>query len=276
MTTVSTKAPIILVTGSTDGIGRTTAELLAARGARVIVHGRNRERAEALTAELRARGAEPLEPVIADFSRFADVRALVQTLEARAVSLDVLLNNAGVFCNDLERAEGHEKTFTVNHLAPYLLTQLVLASPVGVNLRRVVNVSSVAHQRGDLRLDDLDFAQRGFGGYATYAASKLANVVFSCELARRLASRHIDVNALHPGVVSTKLLTEGFRMEGPDSLEDGAKTSVRLALDADVAGHTGGYYVAGVLRPHHAKADDLAFARAFYERSAEIVGVTPA
>lgn len=263
---------MVLVTGATDGIGRETALAIARRGARVIPHGRSAERLSPLSAELAtASGSAPLEPLVLDLARLADVREAGRVLDARGVKVDVLVNNAGVFMREpLLDEEGLELTFKVNHLAPFALTHALLRSAAGAGLARVVNVSSVAHTRGDLRLDDLSFTRRGFDGYATYAASKLANVLFSSELARRLGKAP-TVNSLHPGVVGTKLLKEGFGMGGRDSLADGARTSVRLALDEDVATTTGAYFVDGKVA--RASKDDPALARAFYEKSAELAGV---
>jgi NAD(P)-dependent dehydrogenase (short-subunit alcohol dehydrogenase family) len=269
--------PVVLVTGATDGIGRETAIELARRGARVIVHGRSAAKAEATRAAVeQTRAGAGLEPVVADLASLAEARGIAATLDARGASIDVLLNNAGVFMKSRESSrDGHEVTFAVNHLAPFALTHALLAAKSGASLRRVVNVSSIAHSRGRVDLDDLGFERRGFDAYATYAASKLANVLFTVELARRLAARGVTVNALHPGVVSTKLLTQGFGMRGSDSLAEGAATSVRLALDEDVASVTGGYFAAEKPANVAPAGRDLALARRFYEKSAELAGVAP-
>lgn len=268
---------VVLVTGATDGIGRETAVALARRGARVIVHGRSRARVDGTVAAVEAaRPGAAMEPWIADLASLAEARGVGAALDARGVAVDVLVANAGVY--QRERAtsrDGHELTFAVNHLAPVALAHALLASRAGAALRRVVVVSSIAHSRGVLDLDDLDFHRRGFDPYATYAASKLANVLFAVELARRVRARGTTVNALHPGVVSTKLLTEGFGVRGNDSLEQGAATSVRLALDEDVAATTGGYFAAGRPAPTAAAARDAALARRFYERSVALAGVDP-
>jgi len=269
-------APVVLVTGSTDGIGRTTAVALARRGARVIVHGRAKARVDPVATELRAVAKEAaLEPLALDLARLEDVRAAGAVLDARGVSIDVVVHNAGVYMRErVASADGFEMTLAVNHLAPFALTHALLASAAGASLRRIVVVSSVAHTRGTIDLDDLSFERRGFDPYATYAASKLANVLFAVELARRVR-RGVTVNALHPGVVSTKLLTQGFGMRGPDSLDEGAKTSVRLALDEDIASVTGAYFSGGKRAPWSPLAEDRDLARRFYERSAALAGVTP-
>lgn len=245
--------PIVLVTGATDGIGRETARELVRRGANVIVHGRSAAKANAVRAELEGivRGSA-LEPVLGDFSKLASVRAMGEALAARPERIDVLLNNAGVFLNDRETTEdGFEATFAVNHLAPFLLTHLLLPRLSDGQPARIVNVSSVAHSRGSIDLRKIGSAD-GFEPYRAYATSKLANVLFTVELARRIGPGPLVVNALHPGVVSTKLLTEGFRMRGSDSLAEGAATSVALALAPELASVTGRYFAGGpapVLRP---------------------------
>jgi retinol dehydrogenase 14 len=273
----SAQGPVVLVTGATDGIGRQTALELVRRGVGVLVHGRNTQRLEQVCRELEAEGrGRVLDPLRADLSRLGEVRALVAELEQRQVEVDVLVNNAGVYMRERqETAEGYEMTMGVNHDAPFLLTHLLLAGPSGSTLRRIINVSSIAHQRGRLDLEDLDFKRRGFDGYTVYAASKLANVLFTVELARRLVGQRVTVNALHPGVVSTKLLTEGFGVQGRDSLEEGSATSVKLAVDPELEGVTGRYFMAGREAQMNPAAGDRELARRFYELSARRVGVEP-
>jgi NAD(P)-dependent dehydrogenase (short-subunit alcohol dehydrogenase family) len=271
--------PCVLVTGATDGIGRTTAHLLAKGGADVIVHGRNAARVATVVAEVQAiAGQPPPPPVVADLASLDEVRAAGRALVARGRPLDVLVHNAGVFVHErtLSR-DGHELTFAVNHLAPFVLTHAVVDALAEAPAGRVVHVSSMAHARGRVDFDDLDGARR-FDGLAAYANTKLMNVLFSNELALRLkatpATARVTSNALHPGVVTTKLLREGFGASGPDSLDDGAATSVYLALSPDVAATTGGYFVRqGPARP--GRAVTAAFARRLYEVSTRLTGVTP-
>lgn len=269
--------PLVLVTGATDGIGRETARELTRRGAMVLVHGRDSERLRATAAELAEIAGRPApEPVAADLASLDAVRRLAAEIDERRLRLDVLIHNAGVYMKRRDHsADGHEMTFAVNHLAPFLLTHLLLARPCGAGLRRIVNVSSIAHSRGRVDLDDPQMLRQPFSSYASYATSKLANVLFTVELARRLGGRGVAVNALHPGVASTKLLTEGFEMEGSDSLAESAATSVLLAIDSSVEGVSGRYFMRGRPSPAHPLASDAVLVRRFYELSAALTGVEP-
>lgn len=231
---------VMLVTGATDGIGQETAHQLARGGARVLVHGRSTEKVQAVTATIQAEGGDAA-GFVADLADLGAVRKLAADVEQATDRLDVLLNNAGVFMSDRkETRDGHEVTFQVNHLAHFLLTNLLLPLLERSAPARIINVSSVAHTRGQLDFDDPDL-RRGFEGYRAYAASKLANVLFTLELAERLAGKNVTVNALHPGVIGTKLLREGFGAGGADT-ETGAQTSVYLATSPEVEGVTGRYF----------------------------------
>jgi NAD(P)-dependent dehydrogenase (short-subunit alcohol dehydrogenase family) len=270
--------PTVLVTGATDGIGRRTALDLAERGARVIVHGRGAERAARVHAELARTpsGAAHPAPVVADFAALSSVRRMAAELAARGEAIHVVLNNAGVFMNERHATvDGLETTMAVNHFAPFVLTLELLAGPLGAGVRRVVVVSSEAHASGRIDPDEAAAKKRlfrRFDGYAAYSASKLANVLFTVELARRLGEAGPTVNALHPGVVTTKLLTEGFAMSGPDSLAEGARTSVFLALDASVERTTGRYFVRSRVARAHPDAGSADVCCRFFERSESATG----
>jgi len=235
-------APTHVVTGATDGIGFHTALELIRLGARVLVHGRNEAKARAACERLAT--LEPKAstvPVWGDFAKLAEVRALAGQIAALAPTLDVLVNNAGVFMRSREiSSDGHELTLQVNHLAPFLLTTTLLPQLEAATQGRVVNVSSMAHARGRVVLDDLQSSRR-FEGYAAYGLSKLLNVHFTHELARRVAKTRITTSALHPGVITTKLLKTGFDMSGA-SLESGARTSVYCATAPELAKVSGRYY----------------------------------
>jgi len=236
-----TDGRIVLVTGATAGIGLQTAVDLARKGVRVVVHGRSAEKVDKARSTVEEAGGRA-EGVVFDLASLASVRQGAEELARRFPRLDVLVNNAGVFMNERElTADGLEMTFQINHLAPFLLTNLLLKGPLTGPGARIVNVSSIAHSRGRMRFEDLQLA-RGFQGYAAYAQSKLANILFTFELAKRLPAEQATANCLHPGVVSTKLLVEGFGMNGSDTVEEGAETSVFLATSPEVSGMTGRYF----------------------------------
>jgi NAD(P)-dependent dehydrogenase (short-subunit alcohol dehydrogenase family) len=263
---------IMLVTGASDGIGFETALQLAAQGATVLAHARNEAKAHDTVKRLTEAGVRSARPVWGDLSSMAQVRALATQVKAAAPALDALVNNAGVFMTDEQRSgDGFELTFAVNHFAPLLLTHELLPALEAAPAARVVNVSSVAHQRGRVAVDDLP-APRRFDGYGAYAASKLLNVSFTHELARRLGAKgsRVTTYALHPGVITTKLLQKGFGMGGA-SVASGARTSVFCATSPQV-GASGTYYSDSREVPCAAHANDPALERALYEKSCALVG----
>lgn len=223
----------VLVTGSTDGIGLRTAEILRARGCDVIVHGRDQQKVDAARNQVGA-----VAGLVADLGDLHQVTRLAD--EASELQPTVLINNAGIYSRDRVRVPSGEATWVVNHLAASLLADALI--PTMTHGGRIVYISSVAHSRADIDLDDPEFERRPYDHYAAYAQSKLANLLMAAETARRLGpDSAVAVNSLHPGVVGTKLLTEGFQVPGRDDLDTGSATSVFLALDAD-PGITGQYY----------------------------------
>ncbi len=259
----------ILVTGASDGIGRAAARQLGERGARVLVHGRSPEKAARVAKELAVEtGRDAFEPVAGDFARLDEVRALAADIEARFAPLDVLVNNAGIYARTYERsADGFELTLAVNQLAPFLLTHLLIdALAAGA---RVVFVSSNVHRS----VRALDFAEgdRGWDGYGAYADSKLMNVATAFELARRLAGR-VAVNAMHPGVIGTKLLRGGFGGMGGAGLDRGAAGEVKLALDPALDGVTGKYFDETQESHASATAEDRSVQARVYEVCLERTG----
>ena len=268
---------VVLVTGATDGIGKETALELARLGARVIIHGRAEARVAAAYQELKSVSeAPPPEPVIADFGSLAQVRALALELTRRGLPIDTLINNAGVYMKRRElSADGIELTLAVNHFAHVLLTHLLLESPVGQSLTRIINLSSIAHTRAHIDLEDIENTRSTFDDYQAYATSKFANVLFTVELARRLHSRGVKVNAVHPGVVTTKLLTTGFDMRGPDTLGKGARSSVMLAISPEYAHISGAYFVEGRESHMHRRASEADLSARYYELSVARVGEKP-
>lgn len=265
MTTETQKTA--LVTGATDGIGRETARVLAGLGYRVLVHGRTLEKASRACEELGA-GV----PVAADLSDLAAVRGLAEAVRGETSRLDVLVNNAGVFVHEHAlTGDGIELTMAVNHFAPLVLTHELVPLLEATPGARVVHVSSVAHQRGRIDLSNVDLSKdiQNFEGYAAYATSKLANVLFSNAMARRPRATH---NALHPGVIGTKLLKTGFGASGA-SVAEGARTSVKVATDPELAAATGRYFAAEREARASAAAADPELAERLYELSTLRAGV---
>ena len=265
--------PRMLVTGSTDGIGKAAAVELAKKGAAVIVHGRTEQKAEAARKEIAAASDNPgVEAVAGDFSSLSEVRRMAEAMRAHYDRLDVLINNAGVVSKTrMESADGYELTFAVNHLAPFLLTNLLLPLLKESAPTRIVVVSSMVHSGADLDLSDLQM-ERGYSAQAAYSRSKLANLLFSGALARRLSGSGVTVNALHPGVISTKLLHASF--SGGSAPEDGAQTPVYLATSPDVANVSGRYFVNKTERAPSATAQDEELQERLWKISAELTGLS--
>ena len=243
-----------LVTGATSGIGKVTAAALAAQGAEVICTGRDPQKADAALREIKAAaGNENVSLRLADFSDLQQVRMLAEEIRGHWTHLDILVNNAGAFFNTRRITHsGVEKTFQVNHLAPFLLTNLLLDNLLDSQPARIVNLSSDAHQYDDMNFGDLNF-ERGFSGMKAYARSKLANVLFTYELGRRLGDKNVTVNAVHPGHVTTDIWKTNFSIIGPAlkwvmglfalTPEQGADNTIYLASSPAVEGITGKYFV---------------------------------
>jgi retinol dehydrogenase 12 len=275
---------VCVVTGATSGIGKATAAALARQGAQVVLVGRDRGRGEATAAELGAVAATPPRLEIADLASMAQVRALADRLNTLD-RIDVLVNNAGFVAGQHRvTADGFEEVLAVNHLAPFLLTNLLLGKLTASAPARVITVASDAHTAARLDLDDLQL-EHGWDSWRSYANSKLANILFTRELARRLAGTRVTVNCVHPGVVRTgfgregsPLLRLGIAIGRPFLLspERGASTIVYLATSADVAGATGGYYAKSKLREPSRAARDDATAQRLWQLSAELTGLAPA
>ena len=198
---------VCMVTGATSGIGKITARELARHGAAVVVVGRSEARSEATVSQIRRQTANPsADYLLADLSSQQEIRRLAREFESRYSRLDVLVNNAGaIMLSRRESVDGIEMTLALNHLAYFLLTNLLLDRLKSSAPARIVNVSSNSHQRAKLDFDDLQHRSR-YWGYRAYAWSKLENILFSYELARRLEGTGVTVNALHPGLVGTNFL----------------------------------------------------------------------
>jgi NAD(P)-dependent dehydrogenase (short-subunit alcohol dehydrogenase family) len=244
----------ILVTGSTDGLGRRVAAELARRGAHVIVHGRDPAKVDEAVGETGA-----AEGLVADLADLAQVRRLAD----EAGELDTLVNNAGVIEPERrESADGYELTLAVNHLSHFLLTELVL--PRVREPARIVNVSSIG--QAPLDWDDLMFV-RGYEGYTAYAKSKLAQVLFTMELAERLAGREITVNALHPATLMATKMVTGNLGRPRSSVEEGVEAVVRLVADPELDGLSGRFFDGTRESAAHGQAYDVAARRRLWVES---------
>lgn len=236
------KPRIILVTGATDGIGKTTAIKLAELGHTVIIHGRNKSKCEDTLNEIVIKtNNNNCSFVVGNLASFDTIHSLSEEIHSKYNRIDTLLNNAGIYMNNREMNEsGIELTFAVNHLAVFLLTHLLFDLVRKSEEGRIVTVSSLANVRGSIHLNDLNL-ENTFDGYKAYSQSKLANILFAFELAEKIRKFNITSNALHPGVITTKLLKTGFNISG-SSTEEGAKTSIYLSISDEVKNVTGKYF----------------------------------
>jgi retinol dehydrogenase-14 len=275
-----------LVTGGTGGIGKATALGLATMGAHVAITGRNAARAESAALEISAAAGGEVDLFVADISSQAQVRRLAGEVLMTLPRVDVLVNNAGGFWNTPHvTTDGLERTFAVNHLAPYLLTNLLLDRLTATGVARVVTVASHAHEMGRIDFDDLQ-GERAYSGARAYNQSKLANLLFTYELARRLTGTSVTANALHPGVVSTafgaedpgraqRLLVPFLRpfMKTP---AQGAATSIHVASAADLERVTGRYFTDSKEKGSSKRSHDEAVAQRLWQVSADLVGLIAA
>jgi NAD(P)-dependent dehydrogenase (short-subunit alcohol dehydrogenase family) len=274
---------VCLVTGATAGIGLVTARELARKGAHVFLVGRSRERCSRAAEAIRAAAGTPsVEWLVADLSSQADVRRLAEEVRSRTPRLDVLVNNAGgIFLKRQESAEGIEMTFALNHLSYFLLTNLLRPLLEQSAPARVVSVASDAHKGVSIPFDDVEGKKR-FGGWRAYQQSKLANILFTDELARRLLGKRVTANALHPGFVRTSIVRQGgvigwMLRRAADVLavspDEGAKTSIYLASSPDVAQVTGRYFVKERPVESSPQSRDACAALRLWQLSAEMTGL---
>ena len=273
---------VCLVTGATAGIGQATAMLLAKRGATVIGIGRNRTKNEYSTQRIKEETANPaVEYLLADLSSQKEIRALAQQFHEKYDRLDVLVNNAGAtFGKRLESVDGIEMTFALNHLGYFLLTNLLRETLEANRPSRVINVSSSLHKLGKIDFDNIPL-EKGYARSKAYQRSKLANIGFTYEMARRLCSCDVTVNAMNPGLVNTNVgqVAGGVaaKMKGlVDKIagltpEEGAQTIIYLATSPDVVGVTGRYFVKEKSIPSSKVTYDLDFCRRLWDVSEELI-----
>ncbi len=269
----------ILITGSTDGLGKALAGVLAARGATVLLHGRSPERLAGAAGELRgAAESDHIAAYLADFASLSAVRALAREIERKHEQVDVLINNAGIGPGPAgapreESADGHELRFAVNYLAPFLLTTLLLPFLRRGVPARIVNVASGVQA-------PIDFAairpEQRYDGMRVYGQSKLALIAFTVELAERLANqgeRQLTVNAVHPGsLMNTKLVSEHWG-HAASTVDDGVKAMLHVALAPELEGVSGCYFARSNAARAHPQAYQPAAGRRLWRLSEELVGI---
>ena len=265
---------VFLVTGGTEGIGKAAATTFARRGATVVLVGRNAEKTARVAAEMKAAsGNERVEVLLGDLSKMADIRAVAAAFKARWDRLDVLMNNAGgVFFEREITADGLERTFALNHISYFLLTHELLDVIKKTPGARVVSTSSGAHEMGRLAdLDEVAKRAKSYAGWTAYGDSKLANVLFTKELARGRAGKGVTSYALHPGVIASDIWREVPVIARPlmklfmKSVEEGAQTSLHCATSDDVV--DGRYYDDCKEKRPSSLADDESLAKELWERS---------
>ena len=276
---------IAVVTGASSGIGLETARALAGRGARIVMVVRSEHRGQKAITEIRKTTPDaPIELVLADLYSLAEVRKAAAALRDRCDRIDVLVNNAGQIHRTRElTVDGYEKTFALNHLAPFLLTyelrELLTASAPA----RVVTVSSLGHMFARFDWDDLAMMTKWKGEAGVYGASKLCNIWFAQEAARRFAGKRVTSNALHPGAVASNfgataswLFRYSTRLARPFMLtsEQGAQTSVYLASSPEVEGVTGQYFQKCKVKQPSRRGRDEASARRLWELSEKLCGIS--
>jgi retinol dehydrogenase 14 len=280
------KDKVCVITGGTDGIGKAAAYGLAVQGARLLVHGRDPDKGARAVAELKASSGNPgIEFLQADFGSLADVRRLAAAVLERTPRVDVLVNNAGsMFVKRALSKDGYEMTFAVNHLAPFLLTYLLLDTLKSAGGARVVTTASNAHRRAKIPFDDLQLTRK-YSPMGAYGISKLANILFTRALAKRLAGTAVTATCMHPGLVRTNFgrnnandmsslakALMGLVMRFARTPEKGAETVIYLATATEVEGASGGYYVDSKLAPTSSAAQDDEAAERLWHVSERLVG----
>lgn len=283
MRAVFMKNKVCLVTGMTAGIGKVTARELAKMGATVVGLARDEARGKAAVADIaREAGSDKVTLLVGDLASQASVRAAAERFKATHDRLDVLVNNAGAILGERSVTEdGVEATFAANHLGPFLLTHLLLDVITASAPSRIVNVSSAVHNQGRIPFDDWK-AERRWSSFDAYADSKLANILFTKALAKRLNGKRVTVNALHPGVIASNFgqsgnwfFRIGTRLVAPllTSPDRGADTTLYLASSPEVEGVTGKYFAKKREKTPSKAAQDEALAERLWEASAALTGV---
>ena len=283
------KESVCLITGATSGIGRATAYEMAKRKYTVVVAGRNRQKcASTVESIIKVTGNQFVDYLVADLSSQEDIHSLSQQFQKKYARLDVLVNNAGTIAWTHQLTmDGIELTFALNHLSYFLLTNLLLDILISSAPARIINVSSTAHLNAEIKLEDIQ-NPRIYRGFRAYCQSKLANILFTYEIARRLQGTGLSVNAVHPGIVATNLPANGKVPLGwvtrpilrsmlaivGSNTNQGIETVVHLATSPDVADVTGKYFVDGI-ETHSSKASyDANLATKLWELSCYLTSLT--
>jgi NAD(P)-dependent dehydrogenase (short-subunit alcohol dehydrogenase family) len=278
--------PIMMVTGANSGIGKATALTLAKKNVRVVMVCRNQQKGEIAQKEIIKESGNPnVDLHICDFAGLDNIRRFVDLYNTNYDRLDVLINNAAVIPQDRQETQsGYELQFGVNHLAPFLLTNLLLEKLKNSSIARIVTVASVGHKFGKIHFDDLQFSQKPYRKLVAYTQSKLANVIFTYELARRLQGTQVTANCLDPGHVKSDIgvyKDGGFAQFVFRTLlrpihktpEEGADTSVYLAMSAEVKGITGKYFANRKMKKTSSISYDRDIAVRLWNISSEMVGI---
>jgi NAD(P)-dependent dehydrogenase (short-subunit alcohol dehydrogenase family) len=265
----------ILITGSTDGVGRHVARELAAAGAKVLIHGRDRERAEALIGEIRKRGNDSAVFYPADLSSLAQVRGLAAAVRRDHARLDVLVNNAGIGSRSggaqrRVNADGHELRFAVNYLAGVLLTRLLLPLLTVSAPARIVNVASAGQSAVDF--DDV-MLTRGYDGSRAYTQSKLAQIMFTFDLADELRASGVTVNCLHPATYMDTTMVRESGVAPMSSVDEGAAAILNLVRSPELEGRTGLYFDRQRLSRAHPQAYDAAARKRLGALTLKLIGL---
>jgi NAD(P)-dependent dehydrogenase (short-subunit alcohol dehydrogenase family) len=275
---------VVVITGASSGIGQVAAERLAGQGARLVLVARDRARGEATLARLRERGPGVAHRAhYADLSLMGETRRVAAEIAAAEPRVDVLINNAGALFNTRRvTADGLELTFATNHVAYAVLTHGLRECLVARAPSRVINTASDAHRGATLAFDDLQAAQ-GYSGFKVYGRSKLCNILYTRELARRWAGTGVTANSLHPGFVATRFgdqsgglfsyVVRAAKLFAATSPEKGAETLVYLASSPEVAAISGGYFYKCTLAQPTREAQDDAAARRLWSETERLAGI---
>jgi len=279
------KGKTVVITGGTSGIGEVAAEVLAGMGARIVLVARDRARADATMTRLRAKGPGVDHRVhYADLSRLAEMKRVAGEIAAAEPRIDVLMNNAGAMFTDRQKTEdGLELTFAINHVSYFVLTNLLRERLIASAPARVINTASQAHRGAKLDFEDLQ-AKNGYTAFRAYGRSKLCNILFTRELARRLKGTGVTANSLHPGFVATRFGDQG--VHGPFAFvfgalkklfaippEKGAETMVYLASSPQIVTVSGEYFdKCKIARPSAEAQDDQAASR-LWQMTAKLTGI---